>query len=307
MERRYLPKLPLGGDEGPPWSKGLMARALGATGLSPTRAYELARRADADLLERGSDQIDLDRLAELAVEVLGERQGERTMRRLRRLQALHNLQLPMVLLVGGATGTGKSTVATEVAHRLGITRVTSTDSIRQTMRALFSRELMPSVHYSSFEARLALTKAEEDEAGDPVLLGFLDQTRSVLVGVEASVERALAEGWSTVLEGVHLVPGMLKVESGAALVVHVVIAVDDEELHRAHFWVRDNSSEGLRPLDRYLSGLPEIRLIQDAILERARRCDVPVIENDSIDDAVGEVLDIVLTRASQLVEAPLER
>ncbi len=31
-ERRYLPELPLGGDEGPPWSKGLMARALAATG-----------------------------------------------------------------------------------------------------------------------------------------------------------------------------------------------------------------------------------------------------------------------------------
>ena len=42
-ERRYLAPLPLGGDEGPPWSKGLMARALAATGLTPTRAYELAR------------------------------------------------------------------------------------------------------------------------------------------------------------------------------------------------------------------------------------------------------------------------
>jgi 2-phosphoglycerate kinase len=303
MERRYLPKLPLGGDEGPPWSKGLMARALGATGLTPTRAYELARRAEADLLERGEEQLDLDRLSELAVDVLGERQAARTMRRLRRLQALHGLQLPIVLLVGGATGTGKSTVATEVAHRLGITRVTSTDSVRQTMRALFSPELMPSVHFSSFEAQLALTKAEEDEAGDAVLLGFLDQTRNVLVGVEASIDRALAEGWSTVLEGVHLVPGMLKTPSPAALVVHVVVAVSDEELHRAHFWVRDNTSDGLRPLDRYLAGLPEIRSIQDAILERAARCDVPVIENASIDDAVGEVLDIVLTRASRLVGA----
>jgi 2-phosphoglycerate kinase len=301
MERRYLPELPLGGEDGPPWSKGLLARALGATGLTPTRAYELARRAEADLLERRVDRLELDRLSELAVEVLGERQADKTMRRLRRLQALRELDLPIVLLVGGATGTGKSTLATEVAHRLGITRVTSTDFIRQTMRALFSRELMPSVHYSSFEAQLGLTKAEEDEAGDPVLLGFLDQTRNVLVGVEASVERALGEGWSMVLEGVHLVPGMLKVVATEAIVVHVVVTVSDEELHRAHFWVRDSSSEGLRPLEKYLEGLPEIRSIQDAILERARRCDVPVIENTSLDDAIGEVLDIVLTSAESFV------
>jgi 2-phosphoglycerate kinase len=301
MERRYLPELPLGGDDGPPWSKGLMARALAATGLSPTRAYELARHADADLLERGVDQLDLERLSELAVNVLGERQAGRTMRRLRRLQALRELDLPIVLLVGGGTGTGKSTLATEVAHRLGITRVTSTDFIRQTMRALFSQELMPSVHYSSFEAKLALTKAEEDEAGDPVLLGFFDQTRNVLVGVEASIERALAEGWSMVLEGVHLVPGMLEAVSAEAIVAHVVVAVSDEELHRAHFWVRETSTEGLRPLDKYLEGWPEIRLIQDSILERARRCDVPVIENTSLDEAIGDVLDVVLSSAERFV------
>src|SRR5215831_12216185 len=210
-ERRYLNPLPLG--EEAPFSKGLMARALTVTGLDPERAALIARRADRDLEERGAHSLDLDRLGELAAEVIGDEEAAKTVRRLRRLGALQRLEDPLILLVGGTTGTGKSTVATEVAHRLGITRVTSTDFMRQTMRALFSSELMPTVHYSSFDAELALTKAEEEEAGDAVLLGFLDQTRNVLVGVEAAVERALAEGWSTVLEGVHLVPGMLKVDS----------------------------------------------------------------------------------------------
>ena len=302
-ERRYLAPLPLGGDEGPPWSKGLMARALAATGLSVTRAYDLARRADADLAERGSDRVDLDRLAELAADVLGEDEAGRTMRRLRRLHALHGLDVPVILLIGGATGTGKSTIATEAAHRLGITRVTSTDFIRQTMRAFFSPAFMPSVHYSSFEAALALTKAEEDEAGDARLLGFLDQTRNVLVGVEAAIERSLKEGWSMVLEGVHLVPGMVEMRHGDAIVVHCVLAIEDEDLHRSHFWVRDHATDGLRPLEKYLDGMPEIRLIQDSLIERARRCDVPVIVNSSLDQAMGEVLDLVLSTADRLVRA----
>jgi 2-phosphoglycerate kinase len=299
-ERRYLAPLPLGGDEGPPWSKGLMSRALAATGLNPTRAYELARRADADMAARRADEIDLDRLAELASEVLGEADAARTMRRLRRLHALQHLELPVLLLVGGATGTGKSTLATEVAHRLGITRVTSTDFIRQTMRAFFSRDFMPSVHYSSFEAELGLRHADEDVAGDTALLGFLDQTRNVLVGVEAAIDRALTEGWSFVLEGVHLVPGMIAVDRADALVVHCVVAISDEDVHRSHFWVRDAVTDGLRPLEKYLDGLPEIRAIQDTLLERARRFDVPVIENASLDEAIGEMLDLVLTRAERL-------
>ena len=302
-ERRYLAPLPLGGEEGPPWSKGLLSRALAATGLPETRAYELARRADADLADRGTDVLDLDRLADLAGEVLGEEEGGRTMRRLRRLHALRQLDAPIILLVGGATGTGKSTIATEAAHRLGITRVTSTDFIRQTMRAFFSRAFMPSVHYSSFEAGLALTKAEEEETGDARLLGFLDQTRNVLVGVEAAIDRSLAERWSMVLEGVHLVPGMVDVHRGDAIVVQCLVVIDDEDLHRSHFWVRDHATEGLRPLEKYLDGMPEIRLIQEALIERAHRFDVPVIMNTTIDDAMGEVLDLVLTTADQLVKA----
>ena len=277
-----------------------MARALAATGLKPTRAYELALRADADMIEHGSVELDLDRLADVAAETLGEAEGARTMRRLRRLQALQHLEQPVVLLVGGATGTGKSTIATEVTHRLGITRVTSTDFNRQTMRAFFSREFMPSVHYSSFEAELALSRADEDVAGDATLLGFLDQTRNVLVGVEAAIDRSLTEGWSMALEGVHLVPGMIAVDRSDALVVHCVISISDEQAHRSHFWVRDAATEGLRPLEKYLDGMTEIRMIQDVLVDRAHRWDVPVIENNDLDGAIGEVLDLVLTGAERL-------
>jgi 2-phosphoglycerate kinase len=168
------------------------------------------------------------------------------------------------------------------------------------MRAFFSPAFMPSVHYSSFEAGLALTKAEEDEAGDARLLGFLDQTRNVLVGVEAAIDRSLAEGWSMVLEGVHLVPGMVDIERGNAIVVQCLVAIEDEDLHRSHFWVRDHATEGLRPLEKYIDGMPEIRMIQGALIERAERCDVPVIMNSTLDQAMGEVLDLVLSTADQL-------
>jgi 2-phosphoglycerate kinase len=298
-ERRHHVPLPLGDEV--PFSKGLMARALVVTGLDPERAYLIARFADRDLAERGAMSLDLDRLAELASELIGEEEAGRTVQRLRRIDALQRLDEPLLLLIGGATGTGKSTIATEAAHRLGITRVTSTDFIRQTMRTFFSREFMPSVHYSSFEARLALTRAEEEESGDAAILGFLDQTRNVLVGVDAALERAATERWSTVLEGVHLVPGMVSVSYPSAFVVQCVVAIEDENLHRSHFWVRDYATEGLRPLDKYLDALPQIRQIQDYLVERAQRHDVPVIYNDSLDRAIGDVLDLVLRRADQLV------
>jgi 2-phosphoglycerate kinase len=214
------------------------------------------------------------------------------MHRLRRYRDLYELDLPLILLVGGATGTGKSTVATDVAYRLGITRVTSTDFVRQTMRAFFSTEFMPAIHHSSFEAGRAMAGEEEDD--DAVLDGFLEQTREVLVGVRAAIDRALEEGWSMVLEGVHLVPGMLPKRIEGALVVECVLSIDDAEAHASHFWIRDTDSDGVRPYEKYLDAFDDIRLIQNYILGRAVKHAVPVIENGNIEEAIGAVMELVL-------------
>jgi 2-phosphoglycerate kinase len=297
-ERRRTDPLPLGG-EGEPYSKGLMARALIRVGVPPSRAYELARRIEQDLAERGETTVDLERVQELAAQILGDIEVGTAVDRLRRYQELDELDLPIIILIGGATGTGKSTVATEVAYRLGITRVTSTDFVRQTMRAFFSPDFMPSIHRSSFAAGMQLTSAEQEEV-DPLLHGFLDQTRHVLVGVKASVDRALEEGWSMVLEGVHLVPGMLPPIEKNALVVQCVVAIDNEETHAGHFWIRDLASDGMRALDKYLEHLSDIRYLQDYIVERAEREGVPVIDNREREKAIRAVMELVLTAADRL-------
>lgn len=295
-QRRHGEPLPLG-DAGLPYSKGVMARALIAVGVPADRAYNLARRVEVDLAERGERTVDTNRLRALAHEILGEEEGERAVGQLQRLADLQTLDVPIIVLIGGSTGTGKSTLAAEVAHRLGITRVASTDFIRQTMRAFFSKEFMPTIHYSSFEAGAGV---DGDVTGDPTIVGFVDQCRHVCVGVEAAMERALAEGWSMVLEGVHLVPGILPAELAGALVVHVVVEIADADVHRVHFHVRDVTTGGIRAMDKYLSRLDDIRRIQTYVVGRARRESVPVVENTNVDRTIDEVIEIVMRSAERL-------
>lgn len=295
--RRIMP-LPLGGGElGLPYSRGLMARSLMAAGVAAHRAYALATRIGDELAGRGAAEIELPRLEELAVEVLGEDEGRESIQRLRRYHELRELDLPIIVFIGGATGTGKSTVATELAYRFGITRVTSTDFIRQTMRAFFSRDFMPAIHQSSFEVGDAYPDEE-----DPLEFGFMSQSRNVLVGARASSERALEEGWSLVLEGVHLVPGMFELPSPArAVSVFAVLSIEDEEEHARHFQSRDEESE--RPESRYVERFDDIRILQEIIVERAHAAGVPVIENDDADRAARTVADLVLDAADRSREA----
>jgi 2-phosphoglycerate kinase len=264
-----------------------MARALIAVGVPVERAHLLARRVEEDLAERGATIAELDRIEELAGD-------DAAMRRLRRYLELRELDAPVIVLIGGATGTGKSTVATELAYRLGITRVTSTDFIRQTMRAFFSRDFMPSIHYSSFEASAALRAPKE--AVDPAIAGFMEQARNVLVGVRASLDRALEEGWSMVLEGIHLVPGLVELPPAAerAIVAQCVLQIEDPERHAVHFHVRDAASEGVRAVAKYMDRFDDIRRIHDALVARAQREGVAVLESGNIEHAVTETMELVL-------------
>jgi 2-phosphoglycerate kinase len=158
------------------------------------------------------------------------------------------------------------------------------------IRAFFSRELMPFAHLSSFEAARALDPDEAGE-GDPDIVGFMRQAQNVRTGVMAIIDRACQEGTPMVVEGVHLVPGLINGElSDRCVPIHAVLTVSDEELHRGHFSLRG----GERPADRYLERFEQIRKLQDHLVARAEARGVPVIDNSSIDSALAQAMELVL-------------
>ena len=59
---------------------------------------------------------------------------------------------PLIILIGGASGVGTSSMAFELASKLGLKNLISTDMIREVMRKIVSKELSPVIHKSSFDA-----------------------------------------------------------------------------------------------------------------------------------------------------------
>jgi 2-phosphoglycerate kinase len=159
-----------------PFSKGLLATALTSTGLSPQRAYAVALDVEWQLLQADERAVDVDDLRALVEKVLADSGEQKYLQRYRIWNRMAADDRPVIVLIGGATGVGKSTIAAQVAQRLGIVRFISTDALRQAMRAFFSEKLMPSVHYSSYEAGLAV-RIPLGPGLDPGLLGFMEQVR----------------------------------------------------------------------------------------------------------------------------------
>jgi 2-phosphoglycerate kinase len=282
-----------------PFSKGLMAMSLMSSGLAPDRSYELATVIEGKLLTRGGLDIASTELSRIAEEVLASEEDDIAVRHFRQWRRLDHLHKPLILMICGATGVGKSTLATMLAHRLGVTRVTATDMVRQVLRAFFSNQFMPAVHHSSFDAdhgvRINTT------SGDPLIAGFERQVEQVSVGINALIERAVVERTSMVIEGVHCVPGAFEgLAQLDAVVVQIVVAIEDEDLHRSHFLARGSSQR--RAVERYLGAFGRIRRLQDYIVDRAQREGVPVVDNGSLDAALTLVMNLVL----ETIEAELE-
>jgi 2-phosphoglycerate kinase len=274
-----------GNGKGLPFSKGILSQSLLAAALDPSDAFDVAREIERALVARGIHEIDRRDLRRLTYEILARQAGEQAAQRYLVWRRYQEPDKPVVILLGGTSGVGKTSLAVEVAHRLGIARVLSTDSIRQIMRITLSPELVPALHASSYDAYKCLPPGNLRQ--DPVIAGFHAQAGTVAVGIRASIERAVAENASLVIDGVSVVPGLVSPEawSDSAYVIFLVVGSLDEAALRNRFAARAIGAQE-RAAHRYLENFEAICAIQDHFLELAERYGVPIVDNSSFDRSV---------------------
>jgi 2-phosphoglycerate kinase len=281
-----------------PFSKGFLSQSLLAAAIEPNDAFDVAREIEGALVLRGRQEIDRHELRRLAYQALERRFGVRTAERYLVWRRFQEPDRPVIVLLGGATGAGKTSLALEVSRRLGIHHVLSTDAIRQIMRIVLSQELVPAIHASSYDAHRVLGRSALGE--DPVIEGFLAQASIVSVGVRAMLDRAVAENSSLILDGVSIVPGLLDLSAyrDTAHVIFLVVATLDVAAFRQRFEQRARESQ--RAPHRYLENLDAILRIQDHFLELAERHDTPIVDNESIDASVLSILKHVCETLRQV-------
>ena len=287
-----------GGEPKMPFSKGILAQSLMGIGLSPEKAYRLARELEAELRQEGKRVIRRSDLRARVHQALLKEAGEEMARRYLLLRRLRRSARPVHILIGGVTGVGKSVLASALAYRLGITHIVPSDAVREVFRATLSKDLLPTLHQSTFEAWKALLpeiSLGEESHEERVMRGFLDQVMKVAVGLRAIQERSALEGTSIVLEGVHVVPRYLEhPHQDKVLTVPMLVVLQDERLHRDRFLLRDRETGHARPQEKYLAHFAEIRLIQEHLLLWAQEEGIPTIPGEDLDEAVEKALEVLV-------------
>jgi 2-phosphoglycerate kinase len=276
-----------------PFSKGLLAVSLEGAGIDRGEAWDVALQVEARLRRQPGGEIERSALRSLVAEILELRHGTRVAERYSVWREVREAGKPVLLLLGGSTGVGKTSVAIEVARRLEIARVIGTDSIRQIMRLMFSPELMPEIYGSTFDAYLE--RGVDAQGGEPPIAAFRGQAQKIAVGVRALLDRAVEENTSMLIEGANLLPSALDLGRyrDAAHVIFLIVGTLDAEAYRDRFRSRA-AREHNRDAARYLAHMREILGIQDHLLAEAEHFGLPVVDNEHFDETVLAVIRSVL-------------
>ncbi|RAP52110.1 MAG: 2-phosphoglycerate kinase [Methanosphaera sp. SHI613] len=281
-----------------PFSKGILSKSLIRAEVEPERAYAIAAEIEESITNEGKDVISITDLIQ-RVKLCLEEENPVLAKKYTIWKEIKRSEDPLIILIGGASGIGTSSISFELANKLGIKNMLSTDMIREVMRKIVSKELCPTLFESSYTAADSLRTPAPPEF-DKVLLGFKDHVETVSVGVNGVVERAIKEGISIVIEGVHIVPGFISEDLLNTPNVHMfILTLSDEEIHKSRFYSRCRQLWARRPLKRYLKHFTPIRKTHDYIASEARIHHVPVIENIDVTTTIDSMIEHILNEKQQ--------
>lgn len=278
---------------GLPFSKGLMATSILATGAETDQAYAIASEIQRELTGRAGSEIEAHDLAMLAATTIEARAGVEVAARYQTWRRLRREGRPLLLVLGGAPGVGKSTIATRLAVRFGITRIVTTDTIREVLRTVIPPTVLPELHVSTYESVGA--------GADPAEV-YVRQARVVGGALVSVVRRLLTERRSVIVEGVHLLPGELVRDLGdhpsRPVVVELMLILEDAAAHRAQLAAR-RAGEPERGGQRSLDQFGTIRALHDLLATRARSAGVEALDLGAPRRVTERLLELLHARAAR--------
>ena len=274
-----------------PFSREHLSNSLVISGLEEDQAYRIALQIAMGFASAGKTVVTRDDIRQASIDILRDEWGRAFAERYEIWHQFRNRRQsrPLIILIGGASGVGKTSAGVALANLLGISRVASTDEIRQVMRLMIAPDLMPALHVSTYEAWKVVTAPLTNKA-DTMIQAFREQAMRVCVGVKATIQRAIEENVSLVLDGIHLLPDLLDLETygDEALFIWTNLYLSDERAYSERFQTRSQEASQ-RPQHRYIEYLNNILKIQKHIMEVGEAYQLPAVENVDLDETVQSI------------------
>ncbi len=228
---------------------------------------------------------------------------------------VRNKVMPLLILIGGGTGVGSTYIARNLATKLnsimeagqdkyridkkGMFKWVSTDDTRAILRPYFSREFLPELKTSTYNAWELSGEEIEKVHKKKVIRGFLKQVESMRPALNALIQENIINNDSClIMEGIHILPKdkkIIPIELKNQLYVSwYLITLENKEIHTKRLELRQ---KGLTPRSQrdYLKYFKQIRYINDFLKERAIAKETLIFDSEKNDITV-KIMDDLFNR-----------
>lgn len=184
------------------------------------------------------------------------------------------ITIPLVILIGGYAGTGKSTLANSIIKQLPFMNNFPTGIIRATLRDYITAKENPFLYCHTYDLH--------EKEGD-VRDHYIEQCKPIIEAINQSIEFVNSEKQMILFDGNHILPGTMNPKKFTN-VIEIYLKVSDPEKHLKMLSGPTHNREITE------KQFETARILHDFIVQEAEKFEKPLFEFNQCEEGVLEII-----------------
>jgi len=184
-----------------------------------------------------------------------------------------------IILIGGISGSGKTTIGNTLLNLLAIDHSIGTGWIREILTTQLNKEDYPELFTHSFRPITNITPFEN----------FCSGTKSLLPAVKACIKRARREGTSLIIEGVYLMPDII--DENLCDFFFLLKGKRDVEQYKKMVFGKSHNTRKI-----YDADIKANVNIEKELINICKKTDTPIIPDMTVEERTTMLIEIMLEK-----------
>lgn len=261
-------------------------------------ATGLPLKAISKLLAKSSSDAELQQ----SLEKLGTKYLTRYLiiREYRTLVEKGLQKLPIIPIIVGIPGTGKTTIAKELSTALNIGLVIGGDVLRSTLRSIIPKDDNEVLHSSVYDTWKFFGNYSEEN----LISGYKSQAKIMNFSTQKMIaDRGLRDGESMIVEYLHFLPAQIHSDLLAhPSIIPIILHISDKELLKNRIKLRTKYSHLRNSGERLITEIDKYFKIQEYLCSEATKYNLQIVNVNDFVEGFESILDYVLKRIKSINE-----